>query len=102
MVYFTSQCFFRYSGRFLSFIETLAVPVKDTWYGSSLSTTGNEESEKLLRSMPDLAEEDRHRISMMYERFAKKLANDYLYKVKAENAPEDVQVFLKCLEAIHE
>ena len=57
----------------------------------------NEESEKLLRSMPDLPEEDRKRISMMYERFAKKMANDYLYKVKAQNSPEDVQVFLRCL-----
>ena len=59
--------------------------------------TANDESEKLLRSMPDLPEEDRKRIAMMYERFAKKLANDYLYKVKAANAPADVQVFLKCL-----
>ena len=71
-------------------------------HAEHMLNVANEESEKLLRSMPDLAEEDRHRISMMYERFAKKLANDYLYKVKAENAPEDVQVFLKCLEAIHE
>jgi glutamyl-tRNA reductase len=71
-------------------------------HAEQMLNVANEESEKLLRSMPDLAEEDRHRISMMYERFAKKLANDYLYKVKAENSPEDVQVFLKCLEAIHE
>lgn len=63
--------------------------------------TANEESEKLLRSMPDLPETDRERIAMMYERFAKKMANDYLYKVKAENAPEDVKVFLKCLEGGH-
>ena len=58
----------------------------------------NEESEKLLRSMPGLPEEDRKRIAMMYERFAKKMANDYLYKVRASNTPEEVQVFLKCLE----
>jgi len=25
------------------------------------------------------------------------MANDFLYKVKADNSPEDVQVFLKCL-----
>jgi glutamyl-tRNA reductase len=62
-------------------------------------TTANEESEKLLRSMPDLSEDDRHRIQMMYERFVKKMANDFLYKVKAENSPEDVQVFLKCLDS---
>ena len=71
-------------------------------HAEQMLNVANEESEKLLRSMTDLAEEDRRRISMMYERFAKKLANDYLYKVKAENSPEDVQVFLKCLEAIHE
>ena len=63
--------------------------------------TANEESEKLLRSMPGLPEADRERIAMMYERFAKKMANDYLYKVKAENPPEDVKVFLKCLEGSH-
>ena len=63
--------------------------------------TANEESEKLLRSMPGLPEADRERIAMMYERFAKKMANDYLYKVKAENPPEDVKVFLKCLEGGH-
>ncbi len=71
-------------------------------HAEQMLNVANEESEKLLRSMSVLAEEDRHRISMMDERFAKKLANDYLYKVKAENSPEDVQVFLKCLEAIHE
>lgn len=63
--------------------------------------TANEESEKLLRSMPGLPEADRERIAMMYERFAKKMANDFLYKVKAENPPEDVKVFLKCLEGGH-
>ena len=51
--------------------------------------------------MPDLPENERERIRMMYERFAKKLANDYLYKVKVENPPEDVKVFLKCLEGGH-
>ena len=51
-------------------------------YAEQMVRSANEESEKLLRSMPDLPEEDRKRISMMYERFAKKMANDYLYKVK--------------------
>ena len=60
--------------------------------------TANEDAEKLLRSMPDLPEEDCRRIAMMYERFAKKMANDYLYKVKAGNSPEDVKIFLKCLD----
>jgi len=59
--------------------------------------TANVESGKLLRSMPDLPKEDAERIRIMYERFAKKMANDYLYKVKAENSLEDVRVFLKCL-----
>ena len=71
-------------------------------HAESMVRTANEESEKLLRSMPDLAENDRERIRMMYERFAKKMANDYLYKVKAGNSPEDVKVFLKCLEASDE
>ncbi|WP_405323779.1 glutamyl-tRNA reductase [Fibrobacter sp.] len=68
-------------------------------HAEKMLTTANEESEKLLRSMPDLSEDDRHRIQMMYERFAKKMANDFLYKVKSENSPEDVQVFLKCLDS---
>ncbi len=68
-------------------------------HAEKMLATANEESEKLLRSMPELSDEDRHRIQMMYERFAKKMANDFLYKVKAENSPEDVQVFLKCLDS---
>lgn len=68
-------------------------------YADRMVATANEESEKLLRSMPDLPENERERIRMMYERFAKKMANDYLYKVKAGNSPEDVKVFLRCLEA---
>lgn len=71
-------------------------------HADRMVATANEESEKLLRSMPDLPENERERIRMMYERFAKKLANDYLYKVKAGNSPEDVKVFLKCLEASDE
>ena len=71
-------------------------------HADRMVATANEESEKLLRSMPDLPENERERIRMMYERFAKKLANDYLYKVKAGNSPEDVKVFLKCLEACDE
>lgn len=63
-------------------------------------TTAEDECEKLLRSMPDLSQEDSYRIQMMYVRFAKKMANDYLYKVKAENSPEEVQNFLKCLEHV--
>ena len=66
-------------------------------HAEKMLKSANEESDKLLRSMPDLSEDDRHRIQMMYERFAKKMANDFLYKVKADNSPEEVQVFLKCL-----
>ena len=68
-------------------------------HAERMVAVANEESEKLLHSMPDLPEVDRARIKMMYERFAKKMANDLLYKVKAGNSPEDVKVFLKCLEA---
>ena len=68
-------------------------------YAERMVNAANVESEKLMRSMPDLPEEDRRRIAMMYERFAKKMANDFLYRVKAANSAEDVKVFLKCLEA---
>lgn len=68
-------------------------------HAERMVAVANEESEKLLHSMHDLPEADRARIRMMYERFAKKMANDLLYKVKAGNSPEDVKVFLKCLEA---
>ena len=67
-------------------------------HAEQMVRTANDEAERLLRSMPDLPEEDRKRIAMMYERFAKKMANDYLYKVKAGNSPEDVKIFLKCLD----
>lgn len=59
--------------------------------------TANKESEKLLRSLPDVSDADKKRIQMMYERFAKKMANDYLYKVKDLNSAEDVLTYLKCL-----
>lgn len=67
---------------------------------SQMVTTAEDECGKLLRSMPDLSQEDSYRIQMMYVRFAKKMANDYLYRVKAENSPEDVLDFLKCLEHV--
>lgn len=59
--------------------------------------TAREESEKLVHSLQDLDEVSARKIQMMYERFAKKMANDFLYKVKDSNNPEDVKVFLKCL-----
>ena len=82
---------------FLQWMRMDEVSKQINLHAERMVHTANEETEKLLRSMPDLPEEDRHRIAMMYERFAKKMANDFLYKVKAENTPEDVQVFLKCL-----
>lgn len=84
---------------FLQWMRMDEVSKQISVHAERMVNVANEESEKLLRSLPDLSEEDRKRIAMMYERFAKKLANDYLYKVKAENSPEDVEVFLKCLEA---
>jgi glutamyl-tRNA reductase len=84
---------------FLQWMRMDEVSKQISLHAERMVTVANEESDKLLRSLPDLPEEDRKRIAMMYERFAKKMANDYLYKVKAENSPEDVQVFLKCLEA---
>jgi len=55
------------------------------------------ESEKLVRSLQDISAEDRDRIQMMFERFAKKMASEFLYKVKDKNTPEDVQKYLECL-----
>ena len=82
---------------FLQWMRMDEVSKQISLHAERMVNVANEESEKLLRSLPDLPEEDRKRIAMMYERFAKKMANDYLYKVKAENTPEDVHVFLKCL-----
>lgn len=65
---------------------------------SQMVNVAEDECDKLLRSMPNLSSEDSYRIRMMYVRFAKKMANDYLYKVKAENTAEDVRVYLNCLE----
>lgn len=84
---------------FLQWMRMDEVSKQINLHAERMVNVANEESEKLLRSLPDLPEEDRKRIAMMYERFAKKMANDYLYKVKADNSPEDVQVFLKCLWA---
>ena len=66
-------------------------------FAEKMVATANEESEKLLRSLPDVSDADKKRIQMMYERFAKKMANDYLYKVKDSNSAEDVLTYLKCL-----
>ncbi|MDO4948186.1 MAG: glutamyl-tRNA reductase [Fibrobacter sp.] len=57
----------------------------------------SEESEKLLRSLPNLETAESEKIQMMFERFAKKIASEYLYKVKDKNSPEDVQKYLECL-----
>ena len=86
---------------FLQWMRMDEVSKQISLHAERMVNAANEESEKLLRSLPDLPEEDRKRISMMYERFAKKMANDYLYKVKADNSPEDVQVFLNCLDQTH-
>lgn len=56
------------------------------------------ECERLLRSMPDMTDVNKNRIQMMYVRFAKKMANDYLYKVKDSNTPLDTTTFLNCLK----
>ncbi len=66
-------------------------------FADKMVATANDESEKLLRSLPDVSDADKKRIHMMYVRFAKKMANDYLYKVKDLNSAEDVLTYLKCL-----
>lgn len=67
-------------------------------FADKMIQTADMECEKLLRSMPDLSDDDRFRIQMMYVRFAKKMANDYLYKVKDSNTPAETASFLKCLK----
>ena len=84
---------------FLQWMRMDEVSKQISLHAERMVNIANEESEKLLRSLPDMPEEDRKRIAMMFERFAKKMANEFLYKVKADNSPEDVQVFLKCLGA---
>lgn len=59
-----------------------------------------DESEKLVRSLPSLSNEERDRVKMMYERFAKKMASEYLYKVKDRNSAEDVQKYLEILAKV--
>ena len=66
-------------------------------FAEKMVATANEESEKLLRSLPEVSDADKKRIQIMYERFAKKMANDYLYKVKDSNSAEDVLTYLRCL-----
>ncbi len=66
-------------------------------FAEKMVATANEEVEKLMRSLPEVSDVDKNRIRMMYVRFAKKMANDYLYKVKDSNAAEDVMTYLKCL-----
>ena len=66
-------------------------------FAEKMVATANEESEKLLRSLPEVSDADKNRIRMMYVRFAKKMANDYLYKVKDSNSADDVMTYLKCL-----
>lgn len=66
-------------------------------HAENLVNMASEESEKLLRSLPNLDEDSRHKIQMMYTRFAKKVANDYLYRVKESNSEAQVRNFLDCL-----
>ena len=66
-------------------------------FAEKMVATANEEAEKLMRSLPEVSDADKNRIRMMYVRFAKKMANDYLYKIKDSNSVEDVLTYLKCL-----
>ena len=66
-------------------------------FAEKMVATANDEAEKLMRSLPEVSDADKNRIRMMYVRFAKKMANDYLYKVKDSNSAEDVMTYLKCL-----
>lgn len=67
-------------------------------FAGKMVATAEEECEKLLRSLPDVSDADRERIQIMYVRFAKKMANDYLYRVKDANGAAETAAFLECLK----
>ncbi|MCF0223307.1 MAG: glutamyl-tRNA reductase, partial [Fibrobacter sp.] len=63
-----------------------------------LINSAKNEACELLRSMPKIDEDSRSKIEMLYVRFAKRVANEFLYKVKDNNTQSDVIKFLECLE----
>ncbi len=67
-------------------------------FAEKMVQTADAECEKLLRSLPDVCDSDKDRIKMMYVRLAKKMANDYLYKVKDANTALQTSAFLDCLK----
>ena len=87
-------------GEFLQWSKMDDVAKEINVLAEKMVGSAREDAEKLLRSLPELDEASARKIQMMYERFAKKMANDFLYKVKDSNSPEDVKVFLRCLNAL--
>ena len=67
-------------------------------FAENMVHTAEQDGEKLLRSLPDVSDADRERIRVMYVRFAKKMANDYLYRVKDANGAAETAAFLECLK----
>ena len=67
-------------------------------FAENMVHTAEQEGEKLLRSLPDVCDSDKERIRVMYVRFAKKMANDYLYRVKDANGAAETAAFLECLK----
>ncbi|MCQ2064101.1 MAG: glutamyl-tRNA reductase [Fibrobacter sp.] len=67
-------------------------------FAENMVRTAEQDGEKLLRSLPDVCDSDKERIRMMYVRFAKKMANDYLYRVKDANSADETREFLECLK----
>lgn len=82
---------------FLQWYKMDDIAKQISYFASQMVDSAKADCEKLLRSMPNLPAEDSNRIQMMFVRFAKKMANDYLYKVKDTNEPQDVLKYLECL-----
>lgn len=85
-------------GEFLQWYRMDDVAKEIHVVAGKMVATAEEECEKLLRSLPDVSDADRERIRVMYVRFAKKMANDYLYRVKDANGAAETAAFLECLK----
>lgn len=85
-------------GEFLQWYRMDDVAKEIHVVAGKMVATAEEECEKLLRSLPDVSDADRERIRVMYVRFAKKMANDYLYRVKDANGAAEIAAFLECLK----
>ena len=69
-------------------------------YAEKLMEMAREESLNIAQSFESLSEGERDKLEMHFERFAKKIAHPFLYKVRGANEMDDIWVFLKCLDQV--